>query len=128
MAEKRVGHGGVRFPERDARHRPRVHGLPGLAIGKRLDRRLIAVLGRGHAEEFEEAAEADDDLAIERIGLRQKAFEIAVERDLALGSEVDEPRLPVVRIGRQDGIGKRPHARVRVGARRAPTVPRWSWA
>jgi hypothetical protein len=91
-----------------------------LAFGKEREVDAVAVLGRGHAHQFEEAAEADGDLAAEGIGMRQEAAGIGMERDHARLGEVREPGLAVVRVWREERPGQRAAARFVVAAGEGP--------
>ena len=91
-----------------------------VAFGEEREVHAIAVLGRGHAHDLEEAAEADGDLTVEGVGVRQEAAGIGIERDDAVLRQVREPGLAVVRVGREKRPGQRAAARFVVGARHLP--------
>src|SRR5690349_6589375 len=69
-------------------------------------------MARGEAVEFDERAATDGDLAIARIGERQAPVEIAVKRHAVCAVEGDEPRLGVVRVGRQQRMRERKTPRI----------------
>jgi hypothetical protein len=88
------------------RNRPTVEpaGCVRHSFGKLGDGEIDAALGGRDARQFEEAAEADRDLAIERIGDRQAPVEIAMDQRLVPADQRDQPRLTVVRARRKDRV------------------------
>ena len=104
--EQRVRTRGAR--KLQVRNRPAVQpsGCIRHTFGKLADREIDAALGGGDARELEEAAEADRDLAVERIGDRQTPVEIAMDQRFVLADQRDQPGLTVVRVWRKDRVAE----------------------
>ncbi|MCU0928626.1 MAG: hypothetical protein MUE62_05380, partial [Burkholderiaceae bacterium] len=80
----------------------------------------MAALARREVEQLEERALAHHDLARERVGLGQQALAVDAQHDLTRRAQVDEPRLQVVRVRREDRVGEHPAAQVGLGAGAVP--------
>ena len=83
-----------------------------LTIGE--ERRLnpALLLARSHFHQLDKASHADGQLASMGIGDRQVAGLVAVKTERAVTDKLRLPRLAIVRIGGQQGIGERPQAYV----------------
>ena len=90
------------------RNRPAVQpsGCIRHPFGKFPDRETDAALSGGDASELEEAAEADRDLPVERIGDRQTPLEIAMDQRFILADQRDQPGLTVVRVWCEDRVAE----------------------
>ena len=75
-------------------------------LGEFPDRETDATLSGGDASELEEAAEADRDLPVERIGNRQTPLEIAMDQRFIFADQCDQPGLTVVRVWREDRVAE----------------------
>ena len=87
-----------------ARNRAGIEPRFARPVGECLNLHAHAPARRRDGREFDEAAEPDHDLPIERIGLRQAPLQIAGQFGLILADEPDPPGLQVMRVGRQDGV------------------------
>jgi hypothetical protein len=85
------------------------------------DQEVPAVLRSGDHGQFDEGAAADQDLPAEGVGLRQQALTVAQQVDLAGLAKIGNPRLSVVGVRCQQGVGEHETSYVSLrGARVAP--------
>ena len=85
----------------------------GCAVGKELDLGRHAALSGGDHRQFQKRAAANQDLAAKGIGLGQHPLAVARQVDAPGFAQVGDPRLAVVRIGRQQRMGQ--HEATQVG-------------
>ena len=76
-------------------------------VGKGRNSGFISIVRSGNTKGLDKTSQTDRDLAVKRIGLGQPAIKVAIENRLVRLCQVHNPWLPVVRVGSEDGPGKR---------------------
>ncbi len=100
------------------RNRARIQrGRPEHALRKQRDVGTPSTLAGCHVEQFQKGTVAHHDLARQRVGLRQQALLVAQQTDLTGHTQIDNPRLQIVRMGCQDSVAQYPQPWVRLGGK-----------
>ena len=109
----------------DARHRAVIQlARLEFAFGEKLHCRFNTALAQRDHQRLQKRALAYGNLAKPGVGHRQQALAVNVQGDGIGLSQVDQPGLAVVGIGREDGIGQGPAAQVSLGTRPLPGFER----
>lgn len=98
LDRRRVGH------EAQYGDRAPIEALSWFAVRKLGPFHADTALRRGDPRQLDETSETDRGLAITGIGLCEAAIKVAMERRNIRTGETDPPGLPVVRVGRQNGV------------------------
>ena len=90
-------------------------GLAALGEQVEVDRVTIGI--RCHHHQLQKAPQTDGQLPVKGVGVRQLLVRIKPQLHYVLSDQGDEPGLPVMRVGGQDGMGQRVDAGVGIGCR-----------
>jgi hypothetical protein len=122
--KQRFACGSVIGPQGHRSYRSFIKPWSRFTVGEQHNVRAETIGGSSLAQEFQEATETDRDLAIERVSRWEPTVKVTKNGQAPISFESRQPGLHVVRVRRQDRIGKRIEARVSEPVRGiAPRLP-----